>query len=143
MTALPITKRVKLINKKKFVAAALDKKVEIFIVHMTVLLTLSIHPSRKTQIRVLIAKKAPTKLPAEYLDYADVFLPDLVIELLEYIGINNYTIDFVEDKQLPYGSIYRLGLVKLRTLKNYIKTYLKTWLICPFKSSAGTPIFFN
>ena len=46
---LPITKQVELINKKEFAKAALDKNVEAFVLHMT-LLSLSsifIHPARE------------------------------------------------------------------------------------------------
>ena len=45
--ALPITKRVELINKKEFAKAALDEKSKTFVVHVTSLnLALGIHPDR-------------------------------------------------------------------------------------------------
>ena len=50
--------------------------------------------------------------PPKYADYTDVFcLPGSAEELLERNGINNHPIDLVDDKQLPYGSIYSLGRV--------------------------------
>ena len=44
--ALPITKYVKLINKKEFAKAALDQNFEIFVIHI-VFLDLGIHPDRE------------------------------------------------------------------------------------------------
>lgn len=52
-------------------------------------------------------------------------------------------IKLIKDKQPLYGLIYSLSLMKLETLKTYIATYLKTRFICPSKSSADVPIFFN
>lgn len=65
------------------------------------------------------------------------------MELFKNKGINKYVIKLEEDKQPPYRLIYSLGLVELETLKTYIKTYLKTGLIWPSKSLAGTPILFD
>ncbi len=55
------------------------------------------HPSKKAQIAHLKADKAPTKMPSEYADFANVLSPKLAIELLEYTRINNYTIKLVDD----------------------------------------------
>lgn len=49
--------------------------------------------------------------------------------LPEYAGMNNHTIELKEDKQLLHSLIYSLGPVELKTLKIYIKTYLKTGFI--------------
>ena len=45
------------------------------------------------------------------------------------MNMNKYTIKLIEEKQLLYGSIYILSLVKLVILKVYIETYLKTEFI--------------
>ena len=82
------------------------------------------HPFRRPQISGLIAKEAPAKVPAEYLDFADVFSPDLASELLKHTGINDHIIELVEGQQPPYGPIYSLVLVELETLKAYIETNL-------------------
>ena len=55
-----------------------------------------VHPFLRPQIFSLIAKAAPIKVPAEYLDFADVFSPDLASELPEHTEINNHTIELVE-----------------------------------------------
>ena len=77
----------------------------------------------------MLADKASTEVPFEYLDYVDVVLFDLGIELPENSGMNKYVIELVEGKEPPYSSIYSLKLVKLETLKTYIEIYLKTVLI--------------
>ena len=47
-----------------------------------------------------------------------------------------------EGKQPPYGPIYSLGPVELKTLKTYIKTNLANAFIKASKSPADTPILF-
>ncbi len=65
------------------------------------------------------------KISTKYFDYVDIFLFDLAMELPENIGINEYVIKLIDEKQPFYRPIYILNLVKLETLKTYIKTYLK------------------
>ncbi len=65
------------------------------------------------------------------------------MELPENTDLNEHTIELVEGKQPPYGSIYALSPVELETLKTYIETHLKTGFIWPSKSPAGAPILFD
>ena len=145
--ALPTTKRVELVGKKEFAAAALDLGHETFVVHVASLESPSqegdVHPSRRAQIAALVANEAPTSIPTEYSDFADVFSPALASELPEYTGINDHAIELVDDWQPPYGSIYSLGLIELETLKTYIETNLKNDFIRPSKSPAETSILFD
>ena len=143
--ALPTTKRVELINKKEFAKAALDENSETFVVHVASLSStpLDVHPSRRPQISGLIAEEAPTKVPDEYADFADVFSPDLAAELPEHTGINDHAIELVDGQQPPYGPIYSLGPVELETLKAYIETNLANGFIRPFTSPAGALILFD
>lgn len=104
---------------------------------------MQIYSSHLTQLGLLMANKSFIKVLPKYLDYADVFLFDFVIELFKNIGMNKYTIKLVESKQLLYGPIYSLEQVELETLKTYIKTHLKTGFIWSFKFPAGLSIFFN
>lgn len=60
-----------------------------------------------------------------YSNFADIFLKKKILVLLEQINFNEHIIKFKSDKQPSYRPIYSLGLVKLETLKIYIKTYLK------------------
>ena len=81
--ALSTTKHIKLVGKKEFAAATLNLESETFVTNVMSLsfvvlpsscsLKLDVHPFRKPQVSGLIAKKAPTKVPAEYSDFADVF----------------------------------------------------------------------
>lgn len=73
----------------------------------------------------------------------DIFLLDLTIKLPKNIRINEYSIELIYAKLPLYRPIYILSLVKLETLKTYIKTYLKTGLIWISKSLAGVPILFD
>ena len=133
-------------DKKEFVAAALDLESETFVVHVASLSSspLNVHPSRRPQISGLITEEAPTTVPAEYSDFADVFSPDLASELPEHTGINDHAIELVDGcQQPPYGPIYSLGPVELETLKAYIETNLANGFIRPSKSPAGAPILFN
>ena len=145
--ALPTTKRVELIEQKEFAKAALDKKSETFVMHVATLEApfagMAINPLQAAQILALIQKKAPTKVPPKYADYADIFLFDLPMELPENTGINEYAIKLQDDKQPPYGQIYSLGPVELEILKTYIKTDLETGFIRPSKFPAGAPIPFD
>ena len=82
--ALPTTKRVEIIDKKEFAKAALDAESETFVVHVAALEAplsgMTIHPSRaaqvdgeSVQIAVLKQDEAPTKVPAKYPDFLEVF----------------------------------------------------------------------
>ena len=88
----------------------------------------------------MIVEKAPTKVPAEYLDFVDVFSPDLASELPEHTGINNHAIELVDSQQPPYGPIHSLKPVELETLKAYIENNQANGFIRPSKSPAGAPI---
>ena len=151
---LPTTRRVELVDKKEFATAALDPEHETYVVHVASLtsiplaslgsLLLNVYPSRRPQISGLIAKKAPTKVPAKYSDFADVFSVDLASGLPEHTGINDHAIELVDDcQQPPYKPIYSLGPVELETLKAYIETNLANGFIRPSKSPAGAPILFD
>ena len=105
----PTTRRVKLIKKKKFAAAALDLEHETFIVHVAALSVDSgdeVYPSKRAQIVHLKADKASTKVPSKYTDFADLFLSKLAAKLPKYTRINNHAIELVDNQQLPYIQLY-------------------------------------
>ena len=64
-------------------------------------------------------------------------------ELPENTGMNEHAIKLEEGKQSPFGPIYSLGPIELKTLKTYIKTNLANGFIRFFKSPAGALILFN
>lgn len=63
------------------------------------------------------------------------------MKLPKNICINKHIIVLIEGKQLLYSPIYTLSLVELETLKDYIKTHLKTRFIWLSKSLSNTTIF--
>ena len=152
--AFPTTKRVELVGKKEFGATALDSERETYVVYVgsvssnvspsSSLLELNIQPFCKLQVSGLIAEEAPTRVPAKYSDFADIFSADLASELPEHTRINDHTIKLVDSyQQPPYGPIYNLGPVELETLKAYIKTNLANGFIRPSKLPVGAPILFD
>ena len=92
-------------GKKEFVVAALDLEHKTYVVHIAFLNStplvalLDIHPFWRPQISGLIVEEAPTKVPAKYSDFADIFFSDLASELLEHSVINNHAIKLVDGYQ--------------------------------------------
>ena len=124
--ALPTTRQVKIINWKEFAKAALDENIEAFVVHVSSLrLRMNIHPARKAQLALLLIKKVT--VPVEYSDFADVFLEKSANVHPERTWANEHAIEVEEGKQPPYGHIYSLGPVELKTFKTY--TSWSTWQI--------------
>lgn len=83
--ALLITRKVELINKKEFAIAAIYKNSKIFVIYIaSIIKTMLIHLFKKTQIVVLKVNKALIKVLAKYLDYVDVFSPNLAMKLFKY-----------------------------------------------------------
>ena len=152
--ALPTTRRVKLVDKKEFVATALNSEYEAYVVYVASLsstslasfgsIPLNVHPFWRPQIFGLIVKEALTKIPAKYSDFADVFSPDLASGLPKHTGINDYALQLVHEyQQPPYGPIYSLKPIELEILKTYIKTNLANGFIRLSKSLASAPILFD
>ncbi len=102
-----------------------------------------VHLSRRAQIAHLKADETLIKVPSEYADFADVFLPKLAVELPEHTGINDHAIKFVDNQQPLYGPIYSLRPVELKTLKAYIEKNLASSFIKPFKLPVGAPILLD
>lgn len=137
---MPITKKVQIINWKKFAAVALALNKEAFIIYVTYLeAKILIHTAPKAQIAWLLAKKI--NIPKEYTDFSDVFSKKSIIILLNCSNINKHIINLKPSKQLPYRPIYNLSIVKLETFKTYIEINLTNKFIWPFKSSVKIPIF--
>ena len=104
--ALLTTRRIGLVGKKEFAAAALDPEHKTYVVHVgsvssdaspsSSLLKLDVHSFRRPQISGLIAEEASTKVPAKYSDFVDVFSPDLVSKLPKHNRINDHAIKLVD-----------------------------------------------
>ena len=132
--ALSTTKQVQIIDKKDFVIVALNINSETFVIYVAIQEQKEISMASKRQVQIKTQKKAQvgalifnkdfTKILAEYFDYSNIFLIENIAELLENIGINEYAIKLEKNKQLLFEFIYSLKLVKLETLKIYIKLNL-------------------
>ena len=68
----------------------LDEYIEIFMIYMTFLLTMAIHPARKAQIILLIAEKVQSL--NKYLDFLDIFLEKKASILSKTSKLNQYAI---------------------------------------------------
>ena len=132
-------------GKKEFVVAAFDLDYKTFVVHVVSLSStlLDVYLCRRPQISGLITKKAPTKVSNKYVNFTNVFFPDLASELSKHTGINDHAIKLVINQQPPYGSIYSIKLVELETLKIYIETNLANGFIRPSKLLASALILFD
>ena len=69
----------------------------IHIVTLSINLDNEIYPLKKAQIAHLKANKAFIKISNKYVDFVDVFSPKLVTKLPKHTGINNYTIELVNN----------------------------------------------
>ena len=143
--ALPITKRVQIIDKKDFIIVALDADSETFVMHVAIREReeMSVYFKRQAQVGALLFNKALTKVLAEYSDYSNVFLAEYAAELPKNTGMNKHAIELEEGKQPLLGLIYSLGPIELETLKTYIKINLANGFIRPSKSLVGAPILFD
>ena len=140
--ALPTTKWVELINKKKFAKAVLDEKSETFVVYVASLnLVSGIYLDREAQIASLLTKEV--KIPDKYSDFTNVFSKEKALVLPKCNKLNEHVINLENGKQSSYGPIYSLGPVELETLMTYIKIHLKIGFNQPSKSPADTFILFD
>ena len=101
--ALPTTKRIELVGKKEFAAAALDPRYETFIVYVAFFERPSstqegdVYPSCRAQIAALVANEALTSILTEHSDFANVISPKLALKLPKHIWINDHAIKLVDD----------------------------------------------
>ena len=101
---------------------------------------MSIQPAREALLASLLTKEVT--MPVEYLDFANVFSEKSANVLPQRTGANEHAVELDEGKQPPYGPIYSLGPVELKTFKTYIKTDLANGFIRASKSPAVAPILF-
>ena len=98
--ALSTTRRIGLLEKKEFVATALDLEYETLIIHIMSLSSTSldadIHLFYRPKISGLIVEDALTKVSNQYVNFVDVFSPDLVFKLPKHTRINDYAIKLVD-----------------------------------------------
>lgn len=110
---LPTTRHIELVDKKEFIGAALDPEHKTFLIDIASLgsaaflssipLDADIHLFHKPQISSWIVKEVPTKISNKYVNFADVFSPNLTSELLKHTKSNNHTIKLNDGEQTSYG----------------------------------------
>jgi hypothetical protein len=81
-------------------------------------------------------------IPAKYLEFVEVFSKTKAEKLAQHQPID-HAIDIEPGYQLPYGRIYNLSEVELRTLKAFIETNLANGFIQRSSSPAAAPILFT
>ena len=150
--ALPTTRHIELVGRKEFAAVAFNLEYEIYVVYVESVSSnaspgsslLNVYPLWRPQISGFITEKASKKISAEYLDFADIFFPDLAFKLPKHIGINDHAIKLVNRyQQSPYRLIYSQRPIELETLKAYIETNLANRFIRLSNSPAGAFILFD
>ena len=77
---------------------------------------MTIHTAKKAWIAFLLGEKVI--IPAKYSDFADVFSEESANIFPEQTGVNDHAIEMEKGKQPPYGPIYSLEPVELKTFKN-------------------------
>ena len=133
-------------GKTEFAAAILDPEHELFVVHVSALsvnLGDEVHPLKKAQIAYLKIDEAIINILSKYTDFAVVISPKLAAKLSKHMGINDYAIELVDDRQPVYGPIYNLSPMELEMLKAYIENNLANGFVRPSNSPAKAPILFD
>ena len=101
--ALSTTRYIKLVCMKEFASAVIDLEYKTYVVHIGSVSSVAlpsffpfdIYPFHIPQIAGLIAEKAPTKVSAEYSDFADVFSSNFASKLPKHTRINDDAIELV------------------------------------------------
>lgn len=101
-TTMALSKRrqVNIINKRKFVKAAINVNNKIFIIYITALansVIMLIYFFRKAQVALLIS----TKTFIEDSNFSNIFFSHSAMKLPKYTRIYNYSIDLLDNEKLP------------------------------------------
>ena len=140
---LPMTKRVEIIDQNVFAVAALNLDDKNFIVHEAAIaeqIIIPIYPFCQAKLASLTSEQI--EISVKYSEFFNIFSSDSAVKLPENTKINDHLINLLDNKQPPYSLMYSLGLVKLETLKTYIKANPASSFIRPSKYPAGIPIIF-
>ena len=125
--------------------AALNVNSKMFVMHMAIRKQekIAVNSKKQAHIGALLFNKALTEVPAEYINYNNVFSEKYVAKLSENTGINEHVIKLEKGEQLLFGPIYSLRPVELEILKTYIKTSQANGFIQSSNSPTGVPILFD
>lgn len=89
-------KQIELIKKNEFTIVVLDSNNQTFIVQIAYFTSFNIYPFHRFQIAFLIQDEAYTVVTTEYIDFIDLFSPELATKLLKHTGINNCLINLLK-----------------------------------------------
>ena len=89
----------------------------------------------------MLDAEGPTEVPSEYKEFEDVFSDEQARELPEH-GPDDHVID-TGDKEPPFGPLYNLSAIELKTLREYLDDLLSKGWIQPSISPAGAPVLFT
>lgn len=95
-------RKIKLIEKKKFIIAILYSDYKTFVVYIAIRnislhIIDKIHSSSKAQIVYLKADEISIEIPSKYANFIDIFSPNLTTEFLKFIDINNHAIKLADN----------------------------------------------
>lgn len=93
-------------------------------------------------MRVLLFKKNLITGSAKFFIYSNIFLTENRVEFLEHSKINDYIIELNKYKLPFFSLIYRFRLIKLNTMKSYIKSNSINSFIPIFKFFFQKYLFF-
>ena len=132
-----------IIKLEDFVELAINKNADCFAIYANQVMSVnepSMYQDRQDYItRINVARTV--NLPSEYIKYFDIFSDSDAIELPSHEPAN-HIIDFIDEKQSSYDSIYSLNEVELNTLRDYIEINLTNDFIRSSTSSTGSFILF-
>jgi hypothetical protein len=100
-----------------------------------------LHATQETPPSLDSPASLASKLPTEYADFADLFSKQSANVLPKHQPWD-HTIPLIEGKQPPYGPIYPLSELELRSLREYLDEHLQKGSIRLSSSPAGSPILF-
>ena len=116
--ALPTTKRVEIIDKKKFAKLALDKHIEAFVIYVTSLNfnSMPIYPAQEAQIILLVIEEM--QILSEYLDFSDVFLEKKASILPKATNLNQHAIKLQESDKWKLAFQTRYDYFKYQVMSS-------------------------
>lgn len=94
----------------------------------------------KIKVKILMNPLNEIIILIKYLTYTNMFLSKFMAKLLNHSN-NDYAIKLKKIKQLFYGSIYYLKLIKLEILKDYFKINLANIFIQSSKFFIGAQFY--
>ncbi len=102
---LLIIKKEKQIKKKEFIIVVFNLDYKVFIIWVTIFnicsnLDTKVYPSKIVQRAYAKEDKVSIEVFSKYTDFANIFLSKSVVKLFNYMFINNYAIELIDNYQI-------------------------------------------